>query len=300
MNTMTLTRGFPGSGKTTWAVEHCRKTDAANINRDDIRRTLGIGQIGDNSQENSVTEVQAAMVDAAINNSSDIVLSDTNLRPKNFRRFITTALDAGYDVQFKDFIVDLDEVLRRNSNREEDKVVPEDVIRTMWKKFPYSQWKDVDEVMAAGNTAEFDPIDNDDTLPHCVLVDVDGTLAHHNDERSPYDWSKVSNDTVDNSVRHAVKDIHAAGVRVVIMSGRDAVCHDDTVAWLKDHDIPFDEIHMRVQNDNRADYIVKDELVRTHIEGKFHIRYCLDDRQQVVDHYRKIGLKVFQVQPGDF
>ncbi|MGO1275606.1 MAG: hypothetical protein ACTMIG_06535, partial [Corynebacterium variabile] len=24
------------------------------------------------------------------------------------------------------------------------------------------------------------------------------------------------------------------------------------------------------------------------------------DRQQVVDHYRAIGLKVFQVQPGDF
>jgi len=105
---------------------------------------------------------------------------------------------------------------------------------------------------------------------------------------------------VDESVRDTVQDIHAAGVRLVVMSGRDEVCRPETTEWLARHGIPWDELHMRPTGDQRSDWMVKDALVRAHIQGRFHIRYCLDDRQQVVDHYRAIGLKVFQVQPGDF
>ncbi|WP_291473884.1 hypothetical protein [Corynebacterium sp.] len=57
---------------------------------------------------------------------------------------------------------------------------------------------------------------------------------------------------------------------------------------------------MRLTGDQRPDRMVKDTLVRDHIEGHFRIRYRLDERQQVVDHYRTVGLKVFQMQPGDF
>ena len=61
-----------------------------------------------------------------------------------------------------------------------------------------------------------------------------------------------------------------------------------------------DEIHMRRDGDTRADWIVKDNLVREFIENNYYIEFCLDDRNQVVDHHRAMGYKVLQVQPGDF
>ena len=57
---------------------------------------------------------------------------------------------------------------------------------------------------------------------------------------------------------------------------------------------------MRSRGDKRKDWIVKDEIIRTHIQDNYHVVYCLDDRNQVVDHNRAMGYKVFQVQPGDF
>jgi hypothetical protein len=51
---------------------------------------------------------------------------------------------------------------------------------------------------------------------------------------------------------------------------------------------------------NRKDAIMKEELYRQHIEGKYNIKFVLDDRQQVVDMWRGLGLTVFQVDEGDF
>lgn len=306
MPTLHVTRGFPASGKTTWAEALCATSATVNINRDDIRRQLGIGQHGTDAQEDGVTAVQSALFTAAVDNGSDIVLSDTNLRPRRLRPLLTRAVAAGYSVKVHDFRPELHELLRRNAAREDARRVPEAVIRDLWSRFPYRRWMSAEELVAsataaseeAGGTAA--PVANPRDLPHCVLVDVDGTLAHHNGLRSPYDWSRVGQDTVDEAVRDAVRDIAAAGVAVIVMSGRDAVCRDATAQWLAAHDVPYDELHLRPEGDQRADWIVKDELVRTHVVGRYHVRYCLDDRQQVVDHYRAVGLKVFQVQPGDF
>ncbi|MDN6239785.1 AAA family ATPase [Corynebacterium variabile] len=303
MPTLHITRGFPAAGKTTWAEAFCAETGAVNINRDDIRRTLRIGQHGTQRQEDAVTSVQSALFAAAVDNRSDIVLSDMNLRPKRLRPFLTGADRAGYTVEFHDFRAELDELLRRNAARDVERQVPESLIRDLWSRFPQNRWPSAERIIAtvrAMTDGTFSPVDNPRDLPHCVLVDIDGTLAHHNELRSPYDWERVSQDTVDESVRDTVQDIHAAGVRLVIMSGRDEVCRPETTEWLARHGIPWDELHMRPTGDQRSDWMVKDALVRAHIQGRFHIRYCLDDRQQVVDHYRAIGLKVFQVQPGDF
>lgn len=298
-----VTRGFPASGKTTWAEAFAAGNNAVNINRDDIRRQLGIGQHGTDDQEEGVTRVQDALVDAALANGSDIILSDTNLRARRLRSQLSLAVDAGYRVEVRDFRVELDELLRRNAARDTDRRVPEAVIRDLWSRFPYRRWPSAEHLIADATETAADthpPLRNPRNLPHCVLVDVDGTLAHHNSLRSPYDWARVGQDTVDESVRDAVRDIHAAGVRVVVMSGRDAVCRGETAEWLTRHGVPFDDLHLRPTGDQRPDWIVKDALVREHVEDRYHVRYCLDDRQQVVDHYRAIGLKVFQVQPGDF
>lgn len=73
-------------------------------------------------------------------------------------------------------------------------------------------------------------------------------------------------------------DIDAADVQLVIMPGRDEVCRPETTDWLARHGVLWDELHMRPTGDQLPDWMVKDTLVRDHIEGRFPIRYCLDDR----------------------
>jgi len=57
---------------------------------------------------------------------------------------------------------------------------------------------------------------------------------------------------------------------------------------------------MRQAGDKRRDSIVKLELFDRHVRDYYDIAFVLDDRQQVVDAWRVIGLTVFQVAPGDF
>ena len=57
---------------------------------------------------------------------------------------------------------------------------------------------------------------------------------------------------------------------------------------------------MRPENDNRQDSIVKREIFEQYIKGVYDIEFVLDDRNQVVEMWRSLGLKCLQVQEGDF
>lgn len=134
-----------------------------------------------------------------------------------------------------------------------------------------------------------------------VIVDIDGTLALRTGDRSPFDWSRVGEDTPNAPVIELVRIIHAAGLhRVLLMSGRDEVCRRQTEMWLDAQEVPFDELHMRPPKDNRKDSLIKEELYRKHIEARYDVAFVLDDRNQVVAMWRSLGLPVFQVAEGNF
>lgn len=101
-------------------------------------------------------------------------------------------------------------------------------------------------------------------------------------------------------MREAVIDAHQAGKTVIVMSGRSDSCRKETAQWLVDNGIPYEHLFMRKNGDMRADWIVKDELIRKHVHNRYNVVYCLDDRNQVVDHNRDMGYRVFQVAPGNF
>lgn len=308
-NTLTIYRGFPASGKSTIAAQWLAEDpeNRIEINRDNTRNLIGItGRIGTTEQEKLVTKINDTILNDALNAEKDIVISDTNLRAKYIKNFIQKAKDSGYNVEIRDFNdVSLEELIARDANRNNG--VGEDVIRTMWMKFPYSTWKTLEELETEMTTtakpsdkSNFPQYINNPDNPHGILVDVDGTIAHHENIRSPYDFSQVIHDTPDTAVIEIVNMLHDYGKKIIIMSGRSDICHDDTVRWLNMHGVKFDEIHMRRDGDTRADWIVKDNLVREFIENNYYIEFCLDDRNQVVDHHRAMGYKVLQVQPGDF
>lgn len=322
MSKVIYTVGFPGSGKTTLAEAMVKEYTAAgktlvNINRDDIRQEVGIDTmvtgVGTPEQEGEVTVIAAKRLDAALTLGFDAIVSDTNMRMRFLRESVKKVLDAGADFDIFPVEVPLDELLRRDAARIADgrRGVGEEVIRNFWMKFPRKNWPTKDRVLAAialdaqkaaEEQKQVIEYKQSPLLPKVLLVDIDGTLAHHGDRRDIFDLSKVHLDELDVAVAHAIAAYHAAGYKIIIMSGREGTkeARELTLYWLTMHKIPFLELFMRAEGDMRPDWIVKDELLRTHIQDHYYIEAALDDRNCVVDHYRAIGLKVFQVQPGDF
>jgi hypothetical protein len=119
-------------------------------------------------------------------------------------------------------------------------------------------------------------------------------------DRSPYDYSKVSEDEVDHAIRLLLIQMGRV-CAVILVSGRKSWCKTDTEQWLKDNRVAYDYLFMdRQTDDNRKDTIIKQEMYEQHIKGKYDVLFVLDDRQQVVDFWRSVGLKCLQVAKGDF
>jgi hypothetical protein len=59
-------------------------------------------------------------------------------------------------------------------------------------------------------------------------------------------------------------------------------------------------LYMRPEGDMRKDAIVKLEIFDNEIRDNYDVQFALDDRNQVVEAYRSIGLTVLQVADGEF
>ncbi len=140
----------------------------------------------------------------------------------------------------------------------------------------------------------------DSNLPDAIICDIDGTLAHNVSGRSPYDWKRVGEDALDHIIQNILSIYCDANYEIILLSGRDEVCRPETEEWLKKHIIGYDFLYMRPKGNNEKDSIIKERIYREHIEGKYNVLFVLDDRKQVVDMWRSLGLKCLQVQPGDF
>lgn len=138
--------------------------------------------------------------------------------------------------------------------------------------------------------------------PRAVIVDIDGTLARRIEPgRHWTDWARVNEDTPVNAVITTVRALHAAGHKILVLSGRPAVCRAATEAWLAEHlDFPYEKLLMRPDRDFRPDWAMKALLFDEHIRHQYAVQLVLDDRDQVVTLWRAIGLPCFQVAPGDF
>jgi len=148
-----------------------------------------------------------------------------------------------------------------------------------------------------------------------IIVDVDGTLADMRGVRGPFEWDKVHLDRPHQDVIELVKDL--AGVdkysdtflddglieakyQIIITTGRDGVCEEATRKWLKDNGVHFDDFYIRKAGDFRKDNIIKSEIYMDHIRPKYDVKFVIDDRDQVVEMWRSLGLRVLQVAPGNF
>lgn len=118
LHTLIITRGLPASGKSTFARAWVEEDpgNRVEINRDSTRKFLGVRHIGTEDEEKTVTAVNDALLRISMEQGKDIIVSDTNLRVRYIKRLLKNVNDA-YDVELKDFIVDVDTCVKRDGRK---------------------------------------------------------------------------------------------------------------------------------------------------------------------------------------
>lgn len=294
-----LNIGIPGSGKSTWTTEFLMKNpDWMKISRDDFRFMLRNQPILDFKGENMLTGMVMQAARKALLSGFNVIVDNTHCRLSYINASIEALGDLA-DIDFRYFDTPVKTCIERDSKRE--KKVGEVIINKMHK-----------DLTIMLETFDFQPVKKkerlkldyakgwDPKLPNAIISDIDGTLAHMNGKRGPFDWKKVGVDDIDQPMVETLKVWKASGATIIACSGRDGSCRQETTDWLKAAEVPFDHLFMRPANDFRKDSLIKKEIYENDIKGKFNVIMVYDDRNQVVDLWRSLGLKCAQVEYGEF
>ena len=149
-------------------------------------------------------------------------------------------------------------------------------------------------------------------MKNTVIFDLDGTLALIDKRRDlatkdngKMDWDvffdpdNIDLDIPNDTVVDMADMLNKQGYTILILSGRSDVTYQATIDWLNKHDIWFDHLVMRPQNHL---YLPDNDLKQMWLDniGVDNVAMVFDDRNQVVDMWRKNGLTTFQVADGDF
>lgn len=299
MKQIIITIGISNAGKSTWSNEQWKKNPSGVIviNRDKIRELLfgyTEGTITEYYQrtdiprlEKQVTKYEDTLIHEALAEGKTVIVDATHLEGKYIERFKYWNVP----IRLEWFDITLKEALTRNMGR--TRKVPEDFMEKQYGKYinlrKGFQWKY--EPTTIGLNPE---------LPGVYLLDIDGTIAHMNGKRSPYDWKSVGVDDLCPALSPVINAMKlSTKTNVIVVSGRDGVCQPETVEWLGKHGIDHSTLRMRAENDMRPDWQIKEEIWRE-LAQKYNILALFDDRLQVVRRARALGLKVFNVEYNNF
>ena len=137
-----------------------------------------------------------------------------------------------------------------------------------------------------------------------IFADLDGTLIdsragqHLIDKK---DFDEFSNRTDEypafeddcNLIRVACASSGQKKI-LVIFTAREEKWRDKTVAWLDQHNIPYDHLMMRKTGDARTDVAVKEENFIMNFGNK-NVWFVLEDRDDCVSMWRQYKLTCLQM-----
>ena len=151
------------------------------------------------------------------------------------------------------------------------------------------------------------------------LFDIDGTLANCSERQKVFDdaslskkeqWarfmSRCDQDTPIHPTINTLKLLVSAGAEILFFTGRFEKHRATTIAWLAEHlDMPAEKIAtrltMRPDNDSTEDCVLKETWWKNMLDiDRQRIVAVFDDRQQVVDMWRRNGVTCYQVAEGNF
>lgn len=147
MPTIYMTRGLPGSGKSTWAKAKAAESGALRWNNDEFCEMLTGRRYG-RVDSKLLGQVRTQFIIAAVGRQADVIVDNTNLNPYTTKDVEATlsmlAQQAhGYVIINKLFPVTLEVAHERNARR--DIPVPTDVIDNMHRKWILGgHWPELD------------------------------------------------------------------------------------------------------------------------------------------------------------
>jgi len=140
---------------------------------------------------------------------------------------------------------------------------------------------------------------------NAIIVDLDGTLCnadhrkHHIENKR---WDLFYENLVHDEINQWCFEIitRMVGFTILFVSGRPEDHRHISNEWLSKYGLGHYPLFMRKADDYRKDSIIKEEIYRRDIEPKYNVIFCIDDRKQVVDMWRSIGLTCLQCDDGNF
>lgn len=278
-----MLKGLPASGKSTWAKQKVQGNgNFIRISKDDIRESIFGGWT--QKREKYVLAMRDALIKEGIRLGKNVIVDDTNLNPIHEAHFREMAKELGVGLEINDSFlkVDIEECVERDLKR----------LNSVGQRVIYKMYYDY---LAQDPLKKIDKSDK----PRCVICDIDGTLAHNLSGRNIYDYTRVIEDTPDPLVCAVVDSLDFTFgddyLDIIIVSGREDSCRQETEEWLEHNDIPFTALYMRQEGDRRDDVIVKEEIYKKYIEPNYCVLGVIDDRPKVARNWRQLGLKTMQV-----
>jgi predicted kinase len=284
MKKVKLTRGIPGSGKSTWAKEQLHKYPGRykRINRDALRLMFDDEQFNP-KREKFITIMEKQLILSALEEGFHVIVDDCNLNPKYVNQF-KELVKGKATVEIIDFThIPLETCIKQDLKRLAS--VGKDVITDMYNAYL---------------KPKILPITYDPHLVDIIICDLDGTLSLMNGKRGAFEWKKCIHDDINEPVKDILQRYSELSVPIYLFSGRSDVSKDETIQWLKNHSIGYDLLDMRKDGDDRSDTIVKKEMYEKHVKDKYNVLFVLDDRAKIVEQWRSLGLTCLQVAEGNF
>lgn len=275
-----MLKGLPGSGKSTWARQFIADNRGwVRVNKDTLRSMI----VYHRKDEDLICQFRDTIIIHAFIDKKNVIVDDTNFHPKHERALRSIADAHGAEFEVKVFDTPIEDCIKNDLKRPES--VGERVIRQMHEQY-------IRPVIRA-------KYPQDITLPKAIICDLDGTLAHAG-HRNVYDASTCDDDDIDPVVQDILFRYADAGHKILFTSGRDEAYRPQTKIFLLRAGMDDYELFMRPYGDRRKDHVIKLELFERNIYGRYNVEFVLDDRQRVVDMWRDVGLKVLQVEEGNF
>lgn len=147
-------------------------------------------------------------------------------------------------------------------------------------------------------------------MKRAIIFDLDGTLANIDKRRAylnenPKDWdgffTGITDDLPNNSIVMLYKILESRNEHtMIIVSGRPDKYKLESVDWLERHGINYDYLYMRKSGDRKPDYLIKEEVLDEIVSNGFEVVLSVDDRNSVVQMWRKRGITCLQCADGDF
>lgn len=314
--------GPSGTGKTEYTKTFIDRNQGwVRVNRDDLRKQI-LGHLNpstyysnNNAQlEKHITVLQLEQIRYWLSQNLNVIVDNTHLK----RNYLTTYLDNFShlaDVEFVPVITaDVESCKARVFKRDGLSLDKLDYIDRQWSN--YNHLINTSDDIISKYHYKNNNLKNEfaNLQKHrnksAIIVDIDGTISDCTGIRSPYDGEKLHLDKVIEPTKKLLKSLTKKSYldflfrkkvpTIIYLSGRDGKMKNDTIKWLIDNDFPWDgHLYTRAENDSRADYIIKKELLFRHVAPNFKIDFVLDDRLQVCHNtWYKLGIFVFNVNQG--